>query len=41
MFNLIVVGVDRRGGLQSILHGGATERIVTMSSCPVTVVRNR
>ncbi|MBO4568604.1 MAG: universal stress protein [Candidatus Methanomethylophilaceae archaeon] len=41
LFDLIIVGVDRRGGLQSILHGGATERIVTMSSCPVTVVRKK
>ncbi len=40
-FDLVVVGVDRRGGLQSILHGGATERIITMAACPVTVVRNR
>ena len=39
-YDLVVVGVDRRGGLH-ILHGGATERIVTMAACPVTVVRNR
>ncbi len=40
-FDLIVMGVDRRGGLQSILHGGVTERIVSQASCPVTVVRNK
>ncbi len=38
-FDLVVVGVDKRGGLH-ILHGGTTERIVTMAACPVTVVRD-
>jgi nucleotide-binding universal stress UspA family protein len=40
-FDQVIVGVDRRGGLQAILHGGATERIITMSSCPVTIVRDK
>ncbi len=40
-YDLIVVGVDRRGGLREILRGGTTERIITMSSCPVSVVRNK
>jgi nucleotide-binding universal stress UspA family protein len=39
LFDLIVMGVDQRSGLQAILHGGVAERVVTMSSCPVTVVR--
>jgi len=38
-YDLIVVGVDKRGGLR-ILRGGTTERIVTMASCPVAVVRD-
>ncbi len=40
-YDLIVVGVDRRGGLKEVLRGGTTERIITMSSCPVSVVRNK
>ncbi len=40
-FDQVIVGDDRRGGLQAILHGGATERIITMSSCPVTIVRDK
>ncbi|MBR4504646.1 MAG: universal stress protein [Candidatus Methanomethylophilaceae archaeon] len=39
-YDLIIVGVDKRSNLDSILHGGKTERIVTMASCPVTVIRN-
>ena len=39
-FDLVVVGVDKRGGLH-ILRGGTTERVITMASCPVTVVRER
>ncbi len=39
-YDLIIVGVDKRSSLQSILHGGATERIITMASCPVTVIRD-
>ncbi len=39
-YDLIIMGVERAGGLKQILHGGLTERVVTMASCPVTVVRD-
>ena len=39
-FDLIIMGVEKAGGLKQILHGGLTERVVTMASCPVTVVRD-
>ena len=40
MYDLIVMGVEKRGGLDKILRGGVTERVVTSASCPVTVVRD-
>ena len=39
-YDLIVMGVQKAGVLKNILHGGLTERVVMMSSCPVTVVRD-
>ena len=39
-FDLIIMGVDKRGGLR-ILRGGTTERVVIMASCPVSVVREK
>ena len=39
-YDLIIMGVEKAGGLKRILHGGLTERVVTLASCPVTVVRD-
>ena len=39
-YDLVIMGVEKAGGLQKILHGGLTERVVTLASCPVTVVRD-
>ena len=39
-YDLVIMGVEKAGGLKKILHGGLTERVVTMASCPVTVVRD-
>ena len=39
-YDLVIMGVEKLGGLQEILHGGLTERVVTLASCPVTVVRD-
>ena len=39
-FDLVIMGVDKRGGLR-ILRGGTTERVVTMAACPVSVVREK
>ncbi len=39
-YDLVIMGVEKAGGLKQILHGGLTERVVTMASCPVTVVRD-
>ncbi len=39
-YDLIIIGVEKAGTLKQILHGGLTERVVTLASCPVTVVRD-
>lgn len=39
-YDLVIMGVDKAGGIKKILHGGLTERVVTLASCPVTVVRD-
>lgn len=39
-YDLIIMGVEKAGSLKEILHGGLTERVVTLAACPVTVVRD-
>lgn len=40
LYDLVIMGVEKRGGLQQILNGGITERVVANAACPVTVVRD-
>ena len=39
-YDQIIKGVEKAGGIKQILHGGLSERVVTLASCPVTVVRD-
>jgi nucleotide-binding universal stress UspA family protein len=39
--DLIVLGSHGRTGIERLLMGGVTERVIVLASCPVLVVKSR